>query len=167
MGVAIESPIMLEKIISGGRTGADRAAWRAAQAFGIPTAGWMPRAFLAEDGPRPEFAERYGATEMPTDGDLAATERNVQDSDATLWLGDTTTAAAQATVGASHRFGRPCLPISPNAAFSPAQIAGWISENRVRTLNVAGNRETDETGVGDRAERLLGEVLQQLGHERI
>jgi hypothetical protein len=32
-------------------------------------------------------------------------------------------------------------------------------------LNVAGNRESDEPGIGDRVERFLGQVLQQLGHE--
>ena len=36
---------MLEKIISGGQTGADQAAWRAAKAFGVPTGGWMPKDF--------------------------------------------------------------------------------------------------------------------------
>ena len=104
---------MLEKIISGGQTGADQAAWRAAKAFGVPTGGWMPEGFLTEDGPHPEFAEQYGAAEMPADSDLAPTEQNVQDSDATLWFGETTTAGAQATVGACQQFGKPCMPVYP------------------------------------------------------
>jgi hypothetical protein len=157
---------MLDRIISGGHTGADQAAWRAAVAFGLPTGGWMSNGFQTADGPRAEFAERYGATELPTDNDLARTEQNVRDSDATLWLGDTTTAAAHATVAACHRLGRPCLPVYPSATFQPAHVATWIVENRVRTLNVAGNRETDEPGIGDRAERFLGQILQQLGHQR-
>ena len=47
------------------------------QAFGVPTGGWMPKGFLTEDGPRPEFAEQYGAAEMPTDSDTRSdrTER--------------------------------------------------------------------------------------------
>jgi hypothetical protein len=57
---------MLDRIITGGQTGADQAAWRAAHAFAIPTGGWMPLGFLTEDGPRPEFAELHGAVEMPT-----------------------------------------------------------------------------------------------------
>jgi hypothetical protein len=161
-----ESSIMLDKIVSGGQTGADQAGWRAAAAFGVSTAGWMSRGFRTEDGPRPEFAERYGATELPTDDDLARIERNVQDSDATLWLGDTTTADAQATVGACHRLGRPCLPVYPSATFQPAHVATWITENRIGTLNVAGNREADEPGIGERVERFLEEVLQQLGLQR-
>ena len=52
---------MLEKIISGGQSGADQAGWRVARAFGIPTGGAMPLGFLTEEGSRPEFAELYGA----------------------------------------------------------------------------------------------------------
>jgi hypothetical protein len=157
---------MLDKIISGGQTGADQAGWRAAKASGVATGGAMPKGFQTEDGPRPGFAELYGAAEMPTDSYPARTEQNVRDSDATLWFGDTTTSGAQATVGACQRFGKPCLPIDPGAAFEPSHVAAWVAENRVKTLNVAGNRESDEPGIGDRVERFLGQVLQQLGHSR-
>jgi hypothetical protein len=157
---------MLDKIISGGQTGTDQAAWRAAQPFGVAVGGWMPKGFLTEDGARPDFAQQYGATEMPTESYAARTEQNVQDSDATLWFGETTTSGAQATVGACQRFGKPCLPVYPGASFEPAHVATWITENRIRTLNVAGNRESEEPGIGDRVERFLGQVLEQLGHGR-
>jgi hypothetical protein len=126
----------------------------------------MPNGFRTADGPRREFAERYGATELPTDDDLARIERNVRDSDATLWLGDTTTSVAHATVAACHRLGRPCLPVYPSATFQPAHVATWIAENQIRTLNVAGNGEGEEPGIGKRVERFVGQVLQQLGLER-
>jgi hypothetical protein len=57
---------MLERAVGGGQTGADQAGWRVAQAYGIATGGWMPRGFLTEDGPRSNFADRYGARELPT-----------------------------------------------------------------------------------------------------
>jgi hypothetical protein len=157
---------MLDKIITGGQTGADRAGWRAAKAFGVSTGGWMPKGFLTEDGPHPEFAERYAAAELPTVSEAARTEQNVQDSDATLWFGETTTSGAQATVGVCHRLGKPCMPVYPGASFEPSHVSTWITENKTRTLNVAGNREAEESGIGDRVERFLGQVLQQLGHER-
>ncbi len=157
---------MLDKIISGGQSGADQAGWRAARTFGVSSGGWMTRGFLAEDGPHPEFADQYGAAELPTESDTTRTQRNVQDSDATLWFGVTTTSGAQATVGACHRFAKPCMPVKPGASFEPCQVATWIAENKFGTLNVAGNREDEEPGIGDRVERFLGEVLQQLGHER-
>jgi hypothetical protein len=157
---------MLDKIISGGQTGADQAAWRAARAFGIPTGGWMPQGFLTEDGSHPEFVERYAAVEMPTDSYPARTEQNVRDSDATLWFGLTTTSGAQETVGACQRLGKPCLPVYPGASFEPSHVATWIAENQFRTLNVAGNHESTEPGIGERVEQFLGQVLQQLGHQR-
>jgi len=157
---------MIEKIISGGQTGADQAGWRAARVCCVSTGGWMPKGFLTEDGPHPEFARQFGAVEMPTDSALARTERNVQESDATLWFGETTTLGARTTVEACYRFGKPCLPVDPSASFEPSHVATWISEYKIRTLNVAGNRESDEPGIGERVERFLGEVLEQLGHER-
>jgi hypothetical protein len=51
----------------------------------------MPLGFLTEDGPRPEFADLYGAIELPTEDYAARTERNVRDSDGTLWFGDPST----------------------------------------------------------------------------
>jgi hypothetical protein len=156
---------MLEKIISGGQTGADQAAWRAARAFGLPTGGWMPRGFLTEDGPHPEFAGRYGAAEMPTESYPARTEQNVQDSDGTLWFGATPTAGAQATVSAALKLGKPCLPIDPGASFEPEHLVAWIAGHTIRTLNVAGNRESDEPGIGGRVEGLLGQVFKQLDRQ--
>jgi hypothetical protein len=157
---------MLDKIISGGQTGADQAAWRVARAFGVPTGGWMPKGFLTEDGPRPEFAGLHGAAEMPTDSHPARTEQNVQDADGTVWFGETTTSGARETVEACHRHGKPCMPVYPGASFEPSQVAAWVVENTIRTLNVAGNRETEESGIGDRVEQFLGQVLHELGHGR-
>lgn len=42
---------MIKKIISGGQTGADRAALDVAIKFNIPKGGWVPRGRMAEDGP--------------------------------------------------------------------------------------------------------------------
>jgi len=158
--------IMLEKIVTGGQTGAHQAAWRAARAFHVSTGGCMPTGFATEDGSCPEFAVRFAAAELPADCDLDCTEKNVQDSDATLWFGQTTTSSAHATVSACHKFGKPCMLIYPGASFEPSHVATWIMEKKLTTLNVAGNRETEEPGIGDLVERFLGEVLQLLGHKR-
>jgi hypothetical protein len=75
---------MLDRVISGGQSGADQAGWRAARAAGITTGGSMPKGWLTEDGPRPEFAEIYNAVEMPTADYRARTEQNARESNATL-----------------------------------------------------------------------------------
>jgi hypothetical protein len=157
---------MLDKIISGGQTGANQAGWRAAKAFGVPTGGWMPMGLVTENGPCPEFAERFGAAELTAESNCAYLELNVHDSDATLWFGETTTSGAYATVDACQRFGKPCMPVYPAASFDPSHVAAWIAEHKIRTLNVAGSGESEEPGIGDRVEWFLGQVLQLLGHRR-
>ena len=158
---------MLDKVISGGETGAEHAARRAAVAFGIPTGGWTCQSLRTECGPRPELAEQPGAAEMSQESRPKPPELNVQSSDATLWFGETTTAGAQAAVGACQRLGKPCMPVYPAATFQPSHVATWITEKQIRTINVTGNREGDEPGIGDHVELFLCQVLEQLGHRRV
>jgi hypothetical protein len=86
---------MLDRVVSGGQTGADQAGWRAARAAGIPTGAWMTWGFLTEapdgrgDEPHPEFADLYGARELPTANYADRTRANVRDSEATIWFGST------------------------------------------------------------------------------
>src|SRR4051794_28964361 len=98
---------MLERVVSGGQSGADQGAWRAARDCGIPTGGWMPANFLTEDGPRPEFAELYGAVELASVNYPARTRANARDSDATLWFGDPDSPGGRTTLDACERLGRP------------------------------------------------------------
>ena len=58
------------------------------------------------------------------------------------------------------------MPVYPGTSFEPSHVATWILENAVKTLNVAGNREFEEPGIGDRVERFLIDVLGELGHAR-
>jgi hypothetical protein len=52
---------MIKKIISGGQTGADRAALDVAIEYGIPHGGWVPRGRKTEDG---RLSERYHLKEI-------------------------------------------------------------------------------------------------------
>src|SRR4051812_43140136 len=115
---------MLERVISGGQTGADQAGWRAARAFGIPTGGAMPKGFLTEDGPRPEFATLYGPVELPTEDYKSRTVQNVRDSDGTLWFGDYHSPGGRATLDACRDQGRPFLIIY-HGITRPSQVRDW------------------------------------------
>jgi predicted Rossmann-fold nucleotide-binding protein len=68
-------------IISGGQTGADRAALDWALQHGIPHGGSCPRGRLAEDGVIPT---RYQLQELPSPEYAARTERDVLDADGTV-----------------------------------------------------------------------------------
>lgn len=140
------------------------AGWRAAKAAGIATGGWMPLGFLTEDGPHPDFAELYGAKEMPTAEYRARTEANVRDTAATLWFGSVESPGAKATLNACRGIGRPVKLVVPGRDVRPSDVAAWITGGRYKTLNVAGNRESKAPGIGAKVERFMAEVLRQLGH---
>jgi hypothetical protein len=157
---------MLERIIRGGQTGAEQAAWRAAKAYGVTTGGWMPKGFLTEAGPRPEFAALYGAVETPTANYRQRTEYNVRDTHVTLWFGATDTPGAKTTLNARNGMERPHLLIVPHCEIRPSAVAARLRSHKcVALLNIAGNRESKAPGIGDRVERFLGEVFRQLGHK--
>jgi hypothetical protein len=44
----------------------------------------------------------------------------------------------------------------------PSEVAAGIEAGEVRVLNVAGNREGTEPGIGERVERFLVAVFRQL-----
>ena len=72
---------LIQKIISGGQTGADRAALDFAIEHGIPHGGWCPKGRLAEDG---MIDQRYQLKETSTSNYPERTEKNIQDSDGTV-----------------------------------------------------------------------------------
>ena len=152
----------IQRVISGGQTGVDQAALRAAVACGIPTGGYAPRGWLTEDGPAPWLAD-YGLVECETPGYPARTEANVRDSDATLWLGPTGSSGFKATAGACRRWGRALHVVEPGE--TPSVVLAWLelADGPVEILNVAGNRESGQPGIGARAERWLTALFRRLG----
>jgi hypothetical protein len=153
---------MLERILSGGQTGADRAGWRAAKRFGLDTGGWMPDGFRAEDGLHPEFQSLYGALHIYGDTRyVTRTRRNVYYSRAVLWIGNVGTRGYYVTRGAAHKFARPFL-----CAFQgrePKAVADWLRFGAWPVLLVAGNRESGNPGIGEWAESYLCQVFLALG----
>lgn len=69
------------RFISGGQTGADRAALDFAIEHGYQHGGWAPRGREAEDGTIPL---KYQLTELTDGGYRQRNKRNVADSDGTL-----------------------------------------------------------------------------------
>lgn len=153
----------LERVISGGQTGADRAALAAAKAAGIPTGGWMPRGFRAQDGARPEFAELYGLREHASDRYPPRTALNVKESDSTLrFATDWDSPGEVLTLSLCERYGRPRLDVTPAGPVTPADVAAWLRENEVRILNVAGNTERTSPGIEAFVAGFLAEVFHLL-----
>jgi hypothetical protein len=115
----------LEKIISGGQTGADRASLDFALAHGVSHSGWCPRGRRAEDG---TLERHYALRETPDTNYSQRTEWNVRDSDGTLIF----TVACELSGGSAltqelaEAHGKPCLRLSEMADgdAAPASLTG-------------------------------------------
>jgi len=147
---------MLSKIISGGQTGADRAALDAAIDLGIPHGGWVPKGRKAEDGPVPA---KYQLKEMPTGSYPERTERNVMESGGTLILSHgKLTGGSALTMKLAKQHDRPCLHVDllKTSGLKAAQeINKWIGQNGIKVLNVAGARVSKDPKIYEATLKVL------------
>lgn len=158
----ISSITMLQKIVSGGQTGADRTALDVAQRHGYDTGGWCPAGRIAEDGP---IDERYLLKETPSDGYSQRTEWNVRDSDGTLILssGPELTSGSALTRKFAKKWSRPCLWVSETVTKNPVdEVLIFLDDHRIEVLNVAGPRDTTEAGISRFVTEILGSALARL-----
>ena len=148
------------KIISGGQTGADRAALDWAIANGIEHGGWCPQGRLAEDG---VITAQYDLRETPKADYLQRTEWNVRDSDVTviISLAPQLTGGSLATAKLASDLGKPCLHLSglQDASENARQMADFLRRHEVKILNVAGPRASGEPDVGAFIQSIFGELL--------
>lgn len=154
------------RVVSGGQTGIDIAALRAAKACGLETGGWMPKGWKTETGARPEYRDLYGMQQMASVDYAARTLANVAwPMSATLLLGPVATSPGmRCTIRATAQVGSfsyQCwLPTTPGGDIEPLgrdstyrlvdSIVRWarLKESYgIDTINVAGNRgaEYEET----------------------
>lgn len=138
----------VRRVVSGGQTGADRAALDWAIRHGIAHGGWCPRGRTAEDGP---LDARYRLRETESEGYLQRTRRNVEDSDATLVLnlGELDGGTLE-TVRYAQVRGKPCLLVALDEGVADDDLERarqWLGAQRVATLNVAGPRESKRPGI--------------------
>jgi len=137
-----------EKIVSGGQTGADRAALDWAIERGIPHGGWCPKGRRAEDG---AIDGRYKLKETPSANYIQRTEWNARDSDGTVIfsIGAVLTGGSAKTVELARKHGKPVLHISRAGGDSAAVAAlrRFVEDHGIRVLNVAGPRASKEPEV--------------------
>lgn len=150
---------MLEQIVSGGQTGVDRAALDVAMELDISCGGWCPKGRKAEDGVIPS---RYPVKETKSHRYECRNEWNVRDSDASLILicGELEGGTAL-TVAFAKDWGKPYFVVELEAPNAPERIREWLESHRVRTLNVAGPRESKVPGINQRAAEFLRQVFER------
>jgi hypothetical protein len=149
---------MIERIISGGQTGADRGGLDAAIELGLAHGGYCPRGRRAEDGCIPE---RYALEEMDSRAYAARTEANVRAADATLLVTrGKPTGGSALTAGLTRKHGLPLCHIDLDRDPDPAAtLRAFLRAQCVQTLNVAGPRESHCPGIARDTRALLVATL--------
>ena len=152
--------VPITRIISGGQTGVDRAALDVALVLGIPCGGWCPRGRLAEDGP---ISLRYPLYEAPSTDYVVRTEWNVRDADGTVILtkGEAE-GGTKLTVELARKHGKPHLVIDLRNPPDARVVARWARAHHVKTLNIAGPRESTVPGVYDDASGFVVKLFEIL-----
>ena len=137
----------------------DRAALDAALDAGVACGGWCPAGRRAEDGRIPE---RYPLRETPSPEYAERTRRNVRDSDGTLILGRRPLRGGTALTAAhAEALGRPLLVVDPTAPEASEAALAWCRQHAIRTLNVAGPRESEAPGLTAAAFRFVASLLAE------
>ena len=147
----------VQRIVSGGQTGVDRAALNVAIELGIEHGGWCPRGRRAEDG---VIAAKYQLQETDSVDYAIRTEKNVKDSDGTLILyRERLMRGTLLTHQIAKRMSKPLLRVRLDRPVSIDRIVRWLTENSVNVLNVAGPRASSQDGIEQQAYDLLKKVF--------
>jgi hypothetical protein len=154
--MSLDLRTQIRKIVSGGQTGADRAALDWAIRNRIAHGGWCPFGRRAEDGP---LDAKYQLFETASARYSRRTRLNVEDSDGTLVVNlGALDGGTLLTLEIAQRWSKPHILLQLDS--EPVEEAGqrlwdWLEAEEVTTLNVAGPRESKRPGTYNLTYRLL------------
>jgi hypothetical protein len=150
------------KIVSGGQTGVDMGALKAAKNKGIPTGGCLPKGCKTENGIDYTLKIKFNMYESPSSNYKHRTEENVRKTDATVIISDVKSRGSELTKFLCENFEKDYLLIDPKDEKAPLKILDFVKQisfkkGRKIILNVAGNRESKSPGI----ERKTTEILEK------
>jgi len=152
---------MIERVISGGQTGADRAALDVAIELGIPHGGWIPKGRKTEKGRLPD---EYHLLETTSIDYAQRTELNIVDSDGTVIISYGALAEGSAlTRELARKHRRPCLHVDLKemSESKAAEIINlWMDTRQIKILNVAGPRASSDPKIYEATRRVLKAVIE-------
>jgi hypothetical protein len=139
---------LIAKVVSGGETGADRAATDFAISHNLEYGGWVPRDGWAEDLRDPPgllaLYDRFVPTQSADPG--VRTTLNVRDSTATVVFSPpiATSPGVTQTLQMANVLKRPIIVIDPSSLEADTSLHGFFERlDSGATLNVAGPRESE------------------------
>lgn len=139
--------MLIQKIISGGQTGVDRAALDVAIQLHIAHGGWCPQQRRAEDGIIPTI---YQLQETSFSDYEQRTYWNIRDSDATLiLLNQPPIGGTLLTIKIAQQLNKPYLIINLARSFNYNQnkVQTWFEKHFIHTLNIAGPRASQAINI--------------------
>ena len=136
--------MILNRVISGGQTGVDRAALDTALDAGIPIGGYCPKGRLSEEGTIPA---KYPLVEAKSKDYRVRTEMNVIETDGTLIVTiGTLSGGTKLTAEYAQRHRKPFLIVQLDTSVDLKEVGAWIIANKIQTMNIAGPRESENKG---------------------
>jgi len=149
-------------IMSGGQTGADRAALDAAMDCNVEIGGWVPRGRRAEDG---EIHEKYSnLRETDSPHYEERTRSNVRDSDATLIITHGALhGGSRFTRDMAEELGKPWIHVNLEERSNEEAIAAireWLDGIEGEKLNVAGPRESSDGKIYKAVTKIITGLLK-------
>jgi len=156
--------LALQRIISGGQTGADQGALLAARELDIPAGGTAPQGWWTETGCQESLLRSFGLSENSRPGYDARTRRNVLDGDGTLIIGSEATGGTALTASIARYVGKPLFivpfPAEKDMKAIRKEFREWLKMSGIQTLNVAGNRESERRGIQQFTREFLVSALE-------
>ena len=153
------------KILSGGQTGVDRAAFDAAIEKGLAYGGWCPSGGWAEDMPEPPglLALYPHLQETPLTEPAQRTEWNVRDADRLMVLTDRTgmkvSKGTEAARALAVRLGKECIVLDLDEGDVLDRARAFLGADRDSCLCIAGPRESEAPGIYAKARAFLRKLL--------
>ncbi len=158
---------MIKKIISGGQTGVDQAALRAAMILGLDYGGWCPTNKRSEDGPIPTH---FKLTPTPQERSADApdiprsmrTEWNIRDSQGSLVLNpvEHSDPGTSWALQCAETYDKPVMILSTDDPEAEQKLMDWLQKHNIKELSVGGPSEKTSPGVGDKVFEFLVKVLK-------
>lgn len=148
----------LKKIISGGQTGADRAALDVAIDREIPCGGWCPMGRKAEDGQIPVM---YPLQETGSSDYSTRTRKNIMDSDGTLILcpENAMDDGTKLTYQLCKELNKPLFIADPADEEQIPSVIKWLIKGNIHIVNIAGPRESKLKGIYKVSEMFLDKLM--------
>lgn len=149
----------LERIVTGGQTGADLGALFAASASEIETGGYAPHNYRTEDGPA-EWLVDFGLLEGGIYRDQYGFNIADDISDGSIIFGKLTGGCSimREIIKMQHK--KVLYIAGPPFVFRPDECATWMRSNQARKVHIGGNKESKTPGMQEAVQQFMLEVFE-------